>query len=140
MIDRLEFYHGAAIIKVIEDSRCQSIGKSQWGYVVNNDKLAFIKYSTKAHSPWRFTMTPDDLRRLALGAAQFQKCVIGFVCGGDGVCPVEWSALKELISTAPSWVSTTRRFNGWYSLAGQRGTLERKVALNEWPAILFEEG
>jgi hypothetical protein len=139
MIEKLEFYHGAAIVRVIEDPRCRSIGKSEYGYLVNGDRLVYLKYSTKAHSPWRFTITVDDVTRLDEAIGIFGKCVVGFVCGGDGVCPVRWKVLKRLIGAASTWIAAKRSFNGCYSVSGPEGKLKRKVALNQWPAILFED-
>jgi hypothetical protein len=139
MIEKLEFYHGAAIVRVIEDPRCQSIGKSEYGYLVNGKRLVYLKYSTKAHSPWRFTVTVDDIARLDEAIGVFGKCVVGLVCGGDGVCPVRWKVLKAVLGTAPGWIAAKRSFNGCYSVSGPEGKLKRKVALNQWPAIVFED-
>lgn len=138
MMERAEFYHGAAIVRVIEDSRCQSISRCEYGYLVNADKLVCIKYSTKAHSPWRFTVTRDDIVRLEKAVGLFEKCIIGFVCGGDGVCAVRWEFVRQLLGTVPGWIAAKRKFNTCYSLTGPFGTLERKVAINGWPEILFE--
>jgi|SRR2546427_6020469 len=137
MIEKSEFYHGAAIVRVIEDSRCRSISKCEYGYLVNSAGLACVKYSTKAHSPWHFTVSADDMSRLENAAGLFEKCVVGFVCGGDGVCPVPWQLVKQLLGTAPGWITAKRKFNGCYSVSGPLGTLQRKVALNQWPGILF---
>ena len=42
----------------------------------------------------------DDVTRLDEAIGIFGKCVVGFVCGGDGVCPVGWKVLKRLIGAA----------------------------------------
>jgi hypothetical protein len=40
MIDKQEFYHGAAILRVVEDSRCQSVNRHNGGFIVNDQ--AFV--------------------------------------------------------------------------------------------------
>jgi hypothetical protein len=45
MIEKLEFYHGAAIVRLIEDDRCKTVGKNEYGYLVNGDRSVFIKYN-----------------------------------------------------------------------------------------------
>jgi hypothetical protein len=65
MIEKLEFYHGAALVRLIEDPRCTRIAKHACGYLVNQNRIVAIKYSTKAHSPWGFTFSQDDLARIS---------------------------------------------------------------------------
>jgi hypothetical protein len=139
MIEKLEFYHGAAVVRIIEDNRCRSISKTEHGYLVNGDRLVFLKYTTKAHSPWRFTAAEDDLERLENPGVAIERCVVGFVCGGDGICsvPLEW--VKRLLGAAPGWIAVKRVFSGCYSVTGPQGKLPRKIPLNDWPAVLFEE-
>jgi hypothetical protein len=140
MIDKLEFYHGAAIVRIVDDARCRSIQKhNSGGYVVNGDCLLILKYTTKAHSPWRFTFSEDDQSRIGQAAGKFALCVLGLVCGGDGVCGIRWHQLNILLRDGAGWLATKRVFNGCYAVTGSRGTLEKKVALNQWPGILFQE-
>lgn len=62
MLDKSAYYHGAAVIPILEDARCSSIRKREsLGYVVNNDIFLFIKYTTKARPPWRFTFDQEDI-------------------------------------------------------------------------------
>lgn len=137
MIEKLEFYHGAAIVRLIEDDRCTSVGKNEYGYLVNGDRSIVVKYTTKAHSPWRFTLSQDDIARFDLAAQHFDTCVIVLVCGGDGVCSVTWAAARELLGGSPGWLAAKRSFNGCYSVSGPAGALRRKIPLNQWPGIVF---
>ncbi len=82
MIEKLEVYHGAAVIRLIEDERCNSVRRVESGYLVNDERAIFLKYTTKAHSPWRFTVSGDDLARYDVTAHQFETCVLALVCGG----------------------------------------------------------
>jgi hypothetical protein len=139
MIEKLEFYHGAAIVRIVEDSRCRSIQKHEGGYVINGNRLLVLKYTTKAHSPWRFTVSLEDQTHIAQSARDFELCVLGLVCGGDGVCAIRWDQLNILLGDVAGWLATKRVFNGCYTVSGSRGTLDNKVALNQWPGILFQE-
>lgn len=138
MIDKAEFYHGAALVRAIEDPRCLSIHWHDSGYVVNDKSLVHIKYTTRTHSPWRFTISKDDEMRLERGAQQFAHCVVAFVCGGDGVCAIPWCDLQTVLGDPPAWIAAKRAFSACYAVSGPGGTLRHKVALNRWPEILFE--
>ena len=140
MIDKADFYHGAALVRVIEDARCESIARRELGYLVNGRAAVCVKYSTKARSPWQFTLTADEVDNCGSAAAEGRQCVVAFVCGGDGICAVPWHEVNGLIAgKAGAGISAKRAFNGCYSLTGPNGPLKRKVARNQWPGILFSE-
>ncbi len=138
MIEKLEFYHGAALVRLIEDPRCVTIGKYPYGYCVNQDRIIAIKYSTKARSPWGFTVSEDDIGRFTVAVEEFGNCVVAFVCGGDGVCALPWPAVVQLLGQASGWVSVKRGFAGCYAVSGPAGALKRKVAMNRWPSVVFD--
>lgn len=137
MIEKLEFYHGAAIIRLIEDERCVSVGKNEYGYVVNGDRSIGVKYTTKAQSPWRFTFSDDDITRFDLAAMQFDSCIAVLVCGGDGVCSIPWNVARNLLGGSPGWLAAKRSFKGCYAVSGPAGGLKKKVPDNQWPSIVF---
>jgi hypothetical protein len=137
MIEKLEFYHGAALVRLVEDGRCKSVGKNECGYLVNGDRSVLVKYTTKTRSPWRFTVSEDDIARFDLAARQFVICVIVLVCGGDGVCSVTWKAAREVLGDSPGWLAAKRSFNGCYAVSGPAGALKKKIPLNQWPGIVF---
>src|ERR1022692_3851343 len=112
MIEKLEFYHGAALVRLIEGPRCATIGKHVYGYCANGDRIIAIKYSTKAHSPWGFTVSEDDTARFNAAEDEFGNCVLAFVCGGDGVCALPWTDVASLLGNAPGWISAKRGFAG----------------------------
>jgi hypothetical protein len=139
MIEKLEFYHGAALLRMIEDARFKTISKRGCGYCVNRDRFVAIKYSTKSHSPWGFSFSGDDIVRLRIAEEEFDDCVIALVCGGDGVCALFWSRVAELLKNSPGGISTRRGFAGCYAVRGPAGRLQGRVAMNRWPSILFDE-
>jgi hypothetical protein len=138
MIEKLEFYHGAALVRVIEDPRCETISKQPFGYRVNNGPVLAIKYSTKARSPWGFTFSGEDISRLDAASEEFGECAIALVCGGDGICAFSWSICASLLGGSPGRIGAKRGFAGCYAVSGPAGELKGKVAMNRWPAIVFE--
>jgi len=137
MIDKREFYHGAALICLLEDARCQQVRKHEFGYIVNDAAFVFLKYTTKPRSPWRFSFSVDEVQRLNLLASQFRKIIIAMVCGGDGICAVSWRDASNLLGNNTGWISARRKFKEQYAVAGQVGQLHGKVSLNEWPSVVF---
>lgn len=138
MIEKLEFYHGAALVRLIEDARCNRIAKHACGYLVNQSRIIAIKYSTKAHSPWGFTFSQDDLTRISKAEQGSKGCIVAFVCGGDGVCVLFWTTVVALLGNLPGRIGAKRGFGGCYAVTGPSGELKGKVAMNRWPAIVFE--
>jgi hypothetical protein len=138
MIEKLEFYHGAALVRVIEDPRCKTIAKHACGYRVNDTRILAIKYSTKANSPWGFTFSQEDISRFSAANDEFGDCSLALVCGGDGVCALSWATVAELLAHAPGRIAAKRGFAGCYAVNGSAGSLKGKVAMNRWPAIVFE--
>jgi len=138
MIEKLEFYHGAALVRVIEDPRCKSISKHVCGYCVNGTRILVIKYSTKAHSPWGFTFSDDDLVRFSAAGEGFGDCLLALVCGGDGICALPWSIAVALLGNTPGGIAAKRGFAGCYALNGPAGEMKGKIAMNRWPGIVFE--
>jgi hypothetical protein len=140
MIEKLEFYHGAALVRVIEDGRCEAITKHECGYCVNQNRILAIKYSTKTRSPWGFTFSGDDVARFEAAYKAFGDCVIALVCGGDGICAFSWSIAATLLSNSPGRIAARRGFAGCYAISGPVGELKGKIAMNQWPSIVFEAG
>jgi hypothetical protein len=139
MIAKKEFYHGVAIIRLLEDKRCQTVCKDDLGYIVNDQIFVFLKYTTKTRSPWTFTFGQDEVKQLNSLATSFRDIIIVLVCGGDGICAVPWCKASPLLGNKAGWISAKRKFNEQYAVAGQAGQLRGKVSLSEWPIIIFEE-
>ncbi|MCF8470237.1 MAG: hypothetical protein K9G48_11305 [Reyranella sp.] len=140
MLDKSTYYHGAAIIPILEDARCRSIRKREYlGYVVNEEVFVFLKYTTKSGTPWRFTFDQEDINRAEKMSREYRHLVFGFVCGGDGVCGVDGPQCRHVLGTKPAWIAAARRHNQRYEVWGTEGALPRKVSLNRWPSLIFEQ-
>ncbi len=136
MIDKQEYYHGAAMVRVLDDPRCREVRRHDIGYSVNGAALAFLKYSTKARSPWRFTFNAEEIRRLESGR-DGTRVVVGLVCGGDGICSVTWEEATSLLGSRAGWISVQRGFHERYAVAGPAEELARKIPRGRWPGIVF---
>lgn len=137
MIAKREFYHGVAVVRLLEDRRCRIVRKAELGYLVNDNIFIFLKYSTKARSPWRFTFVSAEVDQLNSCAASLGDVLVAFICGGDGICAVPWSDVCRLLGSKPGWISARRDFRREYRVAGPTGELGGKVPVNEWPSIVF---
>lgn len=137
MIDKQEFYHGAAIICLLEDERCQKVQKHSLGYTVNDETFIFLKYATKSRSPWRFSFSRSEIESLNTISNSFKKIILVLICGGDGICSILWQEASELLGNDAGWISAKRDFNKQYGVAGSQRRLKGKVSLREWPSIVF---
>lgn len=139
MLEKQEFYWGAAVIRLLDDIRCTSLRKDECGYLVNSTQFVLLKYSTKSRTPWRFIFGEDEVVRLIGLSDRYSLVVIGLVCGGDGVCAIAWKQVTALLSNKPGWVSVRRNFRERYEVAGPEGRLNNKISVRDWPAILFKQ-
>ena len=141
MLDKSAYYHGAAIIPILEDPRCRSIRKmGSLGYLVSDAAFLIIKYTTKERSPWRFAFDQEDVQRGAVMAEKYGRLVYGLVCGSDGVCAIDWLQGRLLLGAKPGWIAASRKHNHSYTVWGQQGELKRKVPLGNWPNLVFTPG
>ncbi len=139
MLDKFEYYHGAAIVRILEDERCHSIQRRELlGYVVNQEVFIFLKYTTRSRSPWGFTFDQEDVDRCVRMSSEYKRVVIGMVCGGDGIFALDWDEAKNLLAEKPGRISGARKHNHSYSVWGTAGELKNKIAINRWPSLVFE--
>ncbi|MDD4762007.1 MAG: hypothetical protein PHZ25_03235 [Candidatus Pacebacteria bacterium] len=138
MLDKLEFYHGAALVRLMEHPQCRSVRKCGLGYVVNDEVYVLVKYTTKHRSPWRFSFDHDDLSGLKSDAQTWKTAVVALVCGGDGVCALTMGQCDRLLGGGMGWISAKRGFNESYAVAGSADELEHKVPVMFWPLLVFE--
>ena len=140
MLEKLEYYHGAAIIRLLEDERCGDIKRHKLlGYVVNLHTFILLKYSTKGRSPWGFTFDQEDVDRASRVAADYQRVILGLICGGDGICAINWEEGRRLLADQPGRIAVGRKHNHSYSVWGTAGELKWKVPVNRWPSLVFDQ-
>ncbi|MBI4500760.1 MAG: hypothetical protein HY700_06315 [Gemmatimonadetes bacterium] len=136
-IKKQEFYEGAALHLLARGGCITSIRYEPPLFVVNNDLLVLLKYSTRGRSPWGFTFMPDEQVLLQTRAAQ-SKIVIGLICGADGVAAVPYDAYRSVAASRATAVHIAcyRDHGKHYEVNGPDGRLEGKVAPSNWQRIL----
>lgn len=139
MIDKFEYYHGAAIVRLLQDERCRALHrKGLLGYVVNENTFLFVKYTTKARTPWRFTFDQEDVDRANKMSEDYDQVLVPMVCGGDGICVITWDEAVRLLGNAPGFIATARKHNEQYAVWGALEELKHKVSFRRWPSLALE--
>ena len=78
MLDKFEYYHGAALVRLMEDERCRAVKKrGLLGYVVNDETFVFLKYTTRTRSPWGFAFDQEDVDRCFKMEQEYKNVVLG---------------------------------------------------------------
>ena len=139
MIEKQEFYHGAALIRLLEDSRCRSVEKYERGYLVNDKTFVFLKYTTKSRTPWRFSFGEAEIRDLEATEKSGALVAVALVCAGDGICALTFAQFQTVLGNDGSWIATRRKFHECYAVSGSAGILKEKIPLSSWPGIVFGE-
>jgi len=137
MIYKQDYYQGVAVLQVIGDPRYVGIRKHEWGFIVNGNIFFLVKYTTRPRSPWRFTFTQDELNRAASLIGSYQRLVVAFVCGGDGICALGWDQIENLMGFDPGWIAVKREMvPAWANHRGPaRGNLFRRAELSLGSAL-----
>lgn len=63
-IKRQEFYEGAALHILARSGNLQGVRFESPFFVLNDSLYVLLKYSTKGRSPWGFTFSTDEQRKL----------------------------------------------------------------------------
>jgi len=138
MIDKLQYYHGAAIIALLESGDLSVKKRGALGYIVNDKIFVFLKYRTTPRTPWVFSFDQEDVNRCTKMASEYNAVIVGLICGGDGICWLTWNEASTLIDSKPGWIASRRKHNGSYGLTGQVTDLKRKIPVSRWSTITSE--
>jgi hypothetical protein len=136
-IKKQEFYEGAALYLLARTGVITGIRYDAPFFVLNDQLLVLLKYSTRSRSPWGFTFAKDEQRILSTRATR-SKTVIGMICGADGVvaCPYDAYSAVAAPRTSAVHIACYRRHGEHYEICGPDGTLDGKVAPSQWLRIL----
>ena len=135
-IKKQEFYEGAALHRLACTGQITSIRYETPFFVLNNQLLVLLKYSTRGRSPWGFTFTRDEQSLLQNRASEF-RTVIGLICGADGVAAFTYDAYLRVAAPRKSTIHIAcyRRHGEHYEVNGPDGRLDGKVAPSNWERI-----
>jgi hypothetical protein len=136
-IKKQEFYEGAALYLLARTGRIMSIRYEMPFFLINDDLLLYLKYSTKCRSPWGFTFTNGE-QVLLQNRNSDLEIVIGLVCGADGVAAFNYDDYRRIAIPRESSVHIAcyRRHGEHYEVNGPDGSLNGKIAPSNWLKIL----
>jgi hypothetical protein len=136
-IKKQEFYEGAALHLLARTSSITSIRYETPFFLLNNQLLVLLKYSTRVRSPWGFTFTPDE-QVLLQDRSSGLNTVIGLICGADGVAAFTFDACLSVAAPRKTAVHIAcyRHHGEHYEVNGPDGRLNSKVAPSNWRKIL----
>jgi hypothetical protein len=140
-IKKQAFYEGAALHLLIRTGATAILRYEEPFFLVNNELLVYLKYSTKNRSPWGFTFTRDE-QMLLQCRADHLRVVIGLICGADGVATLTYENYRCVASssTASVHLACYRKHGERYEVSGPDGRLTRRVAPANWQGILKGRG
>jgi hypothetical protein len=138
-IQKQAFYEGAALHLLARSGQLRSVCYADPFFMLNDALLAYLKYSTRVHSPWGFTFTADEQVMLE-EKAEGHRLVLGLICGADGVASLNYDAFLRI---APKRnlairISCFRSHGEHYEVNGPGGKLSSKVAPSDWIRLLEE--
>jgi hypothetical protein len=146
MISRFEFYHGAALTRLIHGSKhavaiCQlNSDDNNASYILNDDTGLYVKYSTNRLSPWTFTFRRKHQDEIRLMSRKFSSVYVLLVCNEDGIVCLSFDELKDVLDhhhEDVEWLRVARRKREKYAVSGKDGKLKYKIGDNEYPVKIF---
>jgi hypothetical protein len=136
-IKKQEFYEGAALHILVRDGKIKNIRYEQPFFLLNEDILVLLKYSTRGRSPWGFTFMPDEQVILQAKEAEF-RIIIGLICGSDGIAAFTYESYRSIVTPGKSaiHIACYRAHGEHYEVNGPNGPLREKVSPSNWRRIL----
>jgi len=136
-LQKQQFYEGAALHVLVRTGGIMGIRYEAPFFLLNDELLVFLKYSTRGRSPWGFTFTSDEQALLGKKASEFET-QIGLICGADGVVALTYDDYRSVAAPRKSAVHIAcyRQHGEHYEVNGPDGTLDGKVSPSNWQRIL----
>src|SRR5688572_7677484 len=102
MIRDVEFFHGAALARLVRSGQrvtiVQSHGWSGASYLVNDRCGLYLKHSSSRMSPWAFTFHRDHQHEIDEMHRLIGYIVIGLVCNDDGVVGLNYTEFRSVLA------------------------------------------
>lgn len=140
-IQRLEFYEGAALHRLIRSLGEVRLRVDRGGFILDERLCIYFKYRTRTRSPWTFTFSANE-RKLITSHAMTMRVVVGLVCGSDGVAALEYHDFAAVAGDGDSQIaiSCSRGYDEHYAVGGPATELSRKIAPSAWGRLLAKKG
>jgi hypothetical protein len=139
MTKNFEFYHGAALARLVHAKKPLSIrtfpNHGNASYVINEKVGLYLKYSSKRMPPWGFSFQKEHQEEIDELKDSFGYLILGLICADNGIVGLNYDELKVILDNAHEeieWISVSRKIRGQYSVKGSDGSLLYKVAEGEY--------
>jgi len=139
MIRDFEFYHGAALAKLIHSKKPVTLrlypSGSNASYVINEKVGLYLKHSANRMSPWHFSFQKKHQNEILEMEKQFGYVVVGLTCYDDGVVGLNYKELKSVLDEfhePVEWISVSRKPRHEYSVKGKDGKLRHKIRRSDF--------
>jgi hypothetical protein len=143
-IQEQDFYHGAALMQIVEHETFKALNKVSDGYghyLVNTDKHVFVKYRTGARSPWQHTFSQDEVQAFADLITEEEEVWLCLVCGELTICALGADEIAEVLNLEPDgqqWIRVEVPRGGSCHVSGSHGSMRRAVPHNSFPNKVFD--
>jgi hypothetical protein len=135
VIRESEFYHGAALLRVVTsfDRGVKVTRRADVGagcYAIEDAVGIYIKYSTSRMPPWRFSFNKEQRAIIRALAQTYGTIATLLVCNDDNMVVLVGGEVDALLGKASStarWISVRRAPRGMCALAGSAGNLKRRL-------------
>ncbi len=140
-----EFFHGAALIRIIHDNISDSIKKytnNNSSYAINSETGIYIKYSQSRMSPWNFSFSDVHVNEIKDMKNNFGEVYIVLVCNHNGICCLNFEEFSAVISIEnknfPKWIKASRMKGEKYFISGSDGELKHKIGDSDFPKKIYD--
>src|ERR1700758_3841998 len=118
MIHKYEFFHGAALTRLIHGAKgnisidnyeCKSFNAA---YILDVSVGLYIKHSTNRLSPWVFTFHKDHQDDIREMNEKLKTVFVALICNDDGIVCLSFEELKSALDDnhdPTEWVRISRR-------------------------------
>ena len=146
MIRDFEFFHGAAMVKLMHIGRRITIApfkeRGNASYVLNDRCGLYLKHSSSRMSPWNFTFRRDHQQEVDELYRLIGYLVVGLICNDDGVVGLDYTEFRTVLDTnheAIEGISIFRKPRGMYIVRGRDGKMQYRIGEGDFVKKAFEK-
>jgi hypothetical protein len=147
MIRDVEFFHGAALVRLVRSGQRLAIspfnGWSNASYVVNDRCGLYLKHSSSRMSPWGFTFRRDHQHEIDEMHRLTGYVVVGLICNDDGVVGLDYIEFRTVLDTnheAAEGIGISRKPRGMYMVKGRDGELRYRIGEGDFVKKVLGQG
>lgn len=147
MIRDFEFYHGAALARLVRSGRRVTIvllkENSKASYVVNDHCGLYLKHSSSRMNPWSFTFHRDHQHEIDAMHHLIGYVVVGLICNDDGVVGLNYTEFRTVLDTnheVVGGISVSRKPRGMYTVRGRDAKMQYRIGEGDFAKKVLRQG